>query len=98
MSELVSRRNVMVNLPDGLHVRPLGLIARVARQYPCDVRIYKSEMGVDAKNVMEALTLNAPHGTSLVVEANGEGADEVVERLVRLFETDFEEEPSAEGR
>ena len=89
MQQPVCRQTVVVNLPDGLHLRPISLIAKLARQYTCDVRIFNGDVGVDAKNVLEAMMLNAGCGTSLVLEATGERAEEVVGEIVRLFESNF---------
>jgi phosphotransferase system HPr (HPr) family protein len=86
----VGRQTVTVNLENGLHLVPCSLIARLARRFGCDVHIIKGDMPVDAKNVLDLMTLNAAFGTTLIVEANGEGASEVTAELVRLFESGFE--------
>lgn len=83
------RQTVIVNVSDGLHMRPLALIANCARRFECEVRLRKDQLAVDAKSIFDLLTLNAPCGTSLVLEANGVGAREVVTELVGLFEANF---------
>jgi phosphotransferase system HPr (HPr) family protein len=99
MQNSVCRQSVTVNLELGLHLRPLSQIAKAARQHEsCDVRVLKEDYSVDAKNVLELMTLNAPLGTQLTLEATGESAAEVIEELVRLFASNFEDdtsEPSA---
>ena len=96
MQDSVCRETVTVNLPDGLHLRPISLIAKLTRQYSCEVRMFKGDHGVDAKNILEAMTLVAPCGTTLVLEATGEKACDVVKELVRLFESNFavDDEPA----
>jgi phosphotransferase system HPr (HPr) family protein len=96
MQGSVGRQTVTVNLENGLHLVPCSLIARAARRYTCEVHIIKGEVLVDAKNVLDLMTLNAACGTTLVVEANGDGAMEITAELVRLFESGFEGAEQAE--
>lgn len=92
MEPPVCRQTVTVNLPDGLHLRPMQQIVRLAMAYPCEVRILRGEQATDAKSMFDVMTLNAPQGTTLILEACGERADEALVRIVRLFETNFAEE------
>lgn len=92
----VARQTVTVNLENGLHLVPCSLIARLARRFTCEVRIIKGETPVDAKNVLDLMTLNAAFGTTLVVEASGDAASEVTAELVRLFESGFDGADQAE--
>ena len=47
---------------------------------------------VDGKSVMQMITLEATQGTRLLVKAEGEDAQQAVDKLVELFETRFGEE------
>lgn len=89
------RREVQVNLDEGLHLRPLSMIADVARRAECDIRIYRDEKSIDARNMLELMTMNAVHGTPLVLEARGVGAEEVVAVLEQLFERNFADDHAA---
>jgi phosphocarrier protein HPr len=90
MPNSVCRQTVTVELENGLHLVPCSQIAQAARRYACAVTIYKGTQAVDAKNVLDLMTLNADHGTQLDLEASGDGAAEAIEELVRLFESNFE--------
>jgi len=69
---------------------PCSQIVQLARNTDCDVSICKSEQSVDAKNIFDLLTLSAERGTQLIIEASGEGAADIMERLVQLFDSNFE--------
>lgn len=98
MQNSVCRQTVTVNLEIGLHLRPLSQIAKVARQFDsCEVRVVKEDLSVDAKNVLELMTLNAPQGTQLILEATGESAAEAVDQLSRLFASNFEDDDPFES-
>ncbi len=88
------RQSVNVNTENGLHLVPCSRIAQRAAQFQCDVHIHKENRSVDAKSVLDLMTLNAEHGTTLILEARGDGAAEAILELVRLFESDFQEEDS----
>ena len=89
MDQPACTRDVTVNLKEGLHMRPALKIAQVAQGFACDVRIHKDGRAIDAKNNLDLLTLFAEHGTVLTLEARGERADEAVNSLAKLFETNF---------
>ena len=86
------RQMVTVNLENGLHLVPCSKIAKLARRFDCEVCIIKDDLIVDAKDVFALPTLVATCGTSLILAANGKGAQEVVDELVRMFESNFEDD------
>lgn len=86
------RATVTVQLPDGLHLRPLTQISRVAQSFVATVVLRKGEQTADAKRPLDLMTLAAGCGDQLDVEANGDDACAVVKSLVRLFETNFVED------
>jgi phosphocarrier protein len=73
----------------GLHARPAAVLAREAQRFPCDVRIVQNGDEVDAKSILDILTLAAGHGTNLDIVAEGPLADEAVSHLARLFQKRF---------
>ncbi len=86
----VYREEVVVNLENGLHLVPCSMISEIAREYDCNIRIYNGDHSVDAKTVFDLMTLRADQGTHLTIEADGNGSEEAIGRLVQLFQTDFE--------
>lgn len=94
--ESVCRRTITVNLPEGLHLRPISQIAQLAGRFDCDVSLSNGDVRANAKSQLELMTLRAEQGTALVIEATGERAAEAVESLVRLFESNFPNEDPSE--
>ena len=92
MSERVFRQNVTVSEENGLHLVPCSRIAQLAGAFECDVFVQKGDHKVNAKTVLELMTLGAEKGTELVLEAEGNGANQAVADLVRLFESGFQVE------
>lgn len=73
----------------GLHARPAAVLAREAQRFPCDVRIVHNGDEVDAKSILDILTLAAGQGSNLDIVASGPMAEEAVIHLAQLFQKRF---------
>jgi phosphocarrier protein HPr len=88
-------REVVVSNKLGLHARPAMQFVDVANQFKSDVKVYSfgEEPGeADGKSVMQMIILAATEGTKIRIDAEGEDADQAVNKLVELFESKFGEE------
>ncbi len=85
-------REVTIANKLGLHARPASQLVQIAKRFPCDVFISKDGIRVNAKSIMGVLMLAAGRGTTLVIEAEGEQAEEAVENLAELITQKFGEE------
>jgi phosphotransferase system HPr (HPr) family protein len=88
----VYQREVTVSGENGLHIRPIHQIVKTAQRYKCATRIQKGAHSVDATSMLDLMTLGAEHGTLLILECSGEGAEECVEALAQLFNAGFPED------
>jgi len=92
-------RIVIVQHEQGLHARPAELIARTAMQFKSRVEIIRDGHGIDAKSILNILTLGATQGAELKLQAQGDDASEAIDALARLVEGQFaEDEPEAQGQ
>tara|TARA_R110002111_G_scaffold256979_2_gene324586 strand:- start:66311 stop:66601 length:291 start_codon:yes stop_codon:yes gene_type:complete len=89
MQESVCRQVVTVRMKQGLHLRPISEIVRIARLYPCDFKISNGEHSGSAKEVYDLLELRAMPETELVLEANGDNASKLMEEIVQFFESGY---------
>jgi len=78
----------------GLHARPAVKLTRLARTFPAEVRLRGSPDGtwVDAKSIVNVMSLKLPTGTTLEIEVTGEGAESALAALTGLVARDFDEE------
>ena len=92
MSEF-SRRVALIN-EQGLHMRPMKQIVLEAGKFAAEVTIMNAETEeeADARSPIEMMMLVAPKGTELVVTADGEDAQELVDAICGLVESGFGEE------
>ena len=69
------RRSVVVNNPNGLHLRPATRFAQQARALPQRVTVFHGEKRADGKSSLDLLMLIAMPGAELWVELDGPDAD-----------------------
>ena len=83
-------RSVVIRHKQGLHARPAEMLARLAMGYQAQIDLVLDGHRIDAKSILNILTLGAAHGSELFVEARGADAREAVDALTRLVESDFD--------
>lgn len=76
----------------GLHARAASRLAQLASRFPCDILVSRAGQSANAKSVMGVLLLCGAKGTTIEVEASGEGAETAVFELGKLFADRFGEE------
>jgi phosphocarrier protein HPr len=85
----VVRKTVVVSNPQGLHARPAELFSRLALQFEADIEVIRDGLRIDAKSILNVLTLGAAQGTTLILEARGADAEKAIDALERLVVSDF---------
>ncbi len=85
-------RQVVVANQLGLHARPAGILAQEAQNFASSITLVCEDQEVDAKSILDVLTLAAGGGTALVIRAEGPDADKALDRLETLFAERFGED------
>ncbi len=88
----MTTRTVTILNRAGIHARPASMLVQTAEKYACSIWLEKEDVHINAKSIMNILTLEAVYKTELVVGADGPGEEEAVEELAKLFRNKFEEE------
>ena len=83
-------RTVTIRLENGLHLVPCSRLVKLANGLGCDVRIRKGSLDADIKNIFDLMGM-ADFGDQLEVIVSGNDADEVLSKIVQLFESNFAE-------
>lgn len=82
-------RTVNLKNATGLHARPARVFAKAAGGFDADVTVVKTGGGaepVNAKSVLSVLTLDCHQGDEIVITAEGDDADQALERLAALVD------------
>lgn len=75
----------------GLHARPAALFVRTAKQFRSTIRATHSDREANAKSILSVLTLGAEQGAVVTICAEGEDADQALEALADLVNSNFGE-------
>ncbi|GAA4091388.1 MULTISPECIES: HPr family phosphocarrier protein [Actinomadura] len=82
----MSQRNVKIESKVGLHARPAALFVQTAAKADVDVTVAKpGGEPVNAKSILAVLGLDARHGEEVVIRAEGDGAEELLDTLEALL-------------
>jgi phosphocarrier protein HPr len=83
----MAERLVAVANTDGLHARPAALFVKAVSEAGIAVTIGKAgaDTGADARSILAVLALDVRHGDQVVLRADGDGADDALDRLAALL-------------
>src|SRR6516225_1449132 len=76
----------------GLHARASAKFVQTVEKFDTDVRVMRNGETVGGTSIMGLMMLAAASGTSIVVEATGKEAAQVVEALTVLINSRFGED------
>ncbi len=75
----------------GLHARASAKLTQLAGSYPCEVWMERGTRRINAKSIMGVMMLAAGKGSTVVVDTEGEQADEALKALLELIANRFGE-------
>lgn len=86
-------RTVLITNKRGLHARASAKFVTLASTQPCEVAVEKDGSGsVTGTSIMGLMMLGAAMGDSIVIRAEGHGAEQAVSALAELVEARFGED------
>jgi phosphocarrier protein HPr len=88
---MVSQK-VRVENQMGLHTRPAKEIVKLAGSFQSVITFQKDSKTANAGSFISVLTLGAPKGTEIQVNADGEDEKQALQSIVELFLNKFGEE------
>ena len=90
----MSERHATIGSRVGLHARPAAIFAEAAGKVGLAVTIAMAGEpagdAMDASSILSLMSLGAAHGAVVILRAEGEGADEVLDSLAKILETDLD--------
>jgi len=90
MSDVVEKKMLIQN-ELGLHARAATKLVQTASKFPCEITVSKDGHEVNGKSIMGVLMLVASKGTTVVLKAKGEKAQEAVDAIGKLIDDKFGE-------
>jgi phosphocarrier protein HPr len=87
----MAERRAVVGSKIGLHARPAARFVKAAAKQPVKVTIAKAGAEpVDAASILDVVTLDVRGGEEVVLTADGDGAEQALDELVEVVETDHD--------
>lgn len=92
MSDKPLQQELVIQNKFGFHTRTSARFAKLALTFQSDVTIQKGDEIVDAKSILDLLTLAAGQGTKVLLTVKGHDQEQAFAALKELIETGFGEE------
>ena len=92
MSATVAARELSITNQRGLHARASAKFVKCAEAFDAEITVTRDGMSVPATSIMGLMMLGAAMGTSIMVEAKGEQAEQAMQALAQLVDSKFDEE------
>ena len=89
---MIISREIVIENQKGLHARPSSAFVKVANLFDSKINVStKEKFPVDGKSIMILMTLAAGKGTALIIEINGDDAEEAIDAIHDLIRRKFNE-------
>ena len=75
----------------GMHARAAAKIVTLICQYNSETTLTHKQTSAPGNSLLKLLTLNAPIGSKIMIEANGSDSKELLDKLKILFAEGFGE-------
>ncbi|MFI7480884.1 HPr family phosphocarrier protein [Kocuria sp. M1R5S2] len=86
----MTERTATIGSDSGLHARPAAIFAEAAGNQPVEVTIAHpdtpAEDALDAASVLSLMSLGAEKGDTVVLRAEGDGAEQALDELAAVLE------------
>lgn len=81
---------LIVNIPSGLHLRPVGILCNRANLFQSTISIKARDKTVNAKSVLGLLSAGVKEGDEIEIICDGVDEENALSTLINLFQSDLE--------
>ena len=82
--------NYTIKDPLGIHARPAGLLAKLAKSYAdTTITVTKDGNTVKASQLMKLMGMGIKQGNEITIAAEGPAEDEAIASVQKFFEENF---------
>ena len=75
----------------GLHARASAKLTQLAGSFPCEVWMERGSRRINAKSIMGVMMLAAGKGSTVIIDTEGERAEEAAQTILDLINNMFGE-------
>lgn len=84
------RKELVIKNKQGLHARPAAIFVQIANKFDARITVSRQDERVNGKSIMGILMLGAEKGSTIIIEADGNDAQEAILELEKLVSTEEE--------
>jgi len=89
MSKVVKKLEIKNKL--GLHARAAAQLVQTVNKFSAQVSLSADGQTVDGRSILGVMTLGAPQGTKIEIEAHGDDAEKALRAIEKLIDNRFYE-------
>lgn len=75
----------------GLHARASAKLTQLAGSFPCEVWMERGSRRINAKSIMGVMMLAAGKGSTVIIDTEGDRAEEALQAMLALIGNKFGE-------
>ncbi|MCI8273110.1 MAG: HPr family phosphocarrier protein [Clostridia bacterium] len=87
----MKKQRITIKNETGLHIRPASELVKIATKFQCDTYITTEEKRVDAKSMLEVMSIGAKPNTEIGIECNGIDENMAMEEIIETINNKFGE-------
>lgn len=76
----------------GMHARAAAKFVKLASSFSSSIELEKQQQRVNGKSIMGVMMLAASKGSQVTIHANGDDAEDGIEKLEELINNRFDED------
>lgn len=82
------KKELTVKNKQGLHARPAALFVQIANKFDSRITVKRNNEEVNGKSIMGILMLGAEKGSIIIIEIEGEDANQALAELEKIIESE----------
>ena len=81
----MSKKEIVIQLSNGLEARPVAMLVQVASQFDSEIHVISGQRTVNAKSIMGMMSLGLDTGEMVTVVTNGEDENQAMEGIEKYL-------------
>ena len=78
-------KDITIKIPSGLEARPIAMLVQVACQYDSSIYIQMQDKKINAKSIMDMMSLEIIEGETVTVVADGSDEAEALDNIEKYL-------------
>lgn len=80
------QKKYIVQLENGMHLRPAGVLCSEAARYDCKIRLRSSHKEVSAKSLLGVVGAMVKQGDEIILTYDGNREEEIAENMTKFLQ------------